>query len=112
MLKLSSRIKLVAALAIGVCSLTMLASAGDVKKGKGKQGTQGTQVVPRTTAPTLTPASTPPGNHYGWQKGRGNPHRTVTASPTPGTTDVSPTPTPSATASPTASPTATPTPTP
>jgi hypothetical protein len=56
---------------------------------------------------------TPPGHHYGWEKGKHNPHRMIAASPTPSAT-VSPTgtPTPSGSVTPTPSGSVTPSPSP
>ena len=51
------------------------------------------------TAPTSKTSSTPRGHHYGWQKGRHNPHKT-SASPSPSASpSASMTASPSATAS-------------
>jgi len=51
--------------------------------------------------PGESPKGTPPGHHYGWEKGKHNPHREASVSPSPSA---------SASASATASATATPTP--
>src|SRR5262245_58983118 len=104
-MQLSSRLKMGAAVGIGIVSLSRYAVAGD----KGHKNGHGHN----STAPSADPKPTPPGHHYGWEKGRHNPHRSAEPTPTPGT-DVSPTPTPSGTAtpSPTVDPSATPSPTP
>lgn len=105
-MKLPTRLKTGAAVGIGIVSLSLYAVAGDHgnKNGNGHH----------STTPGADPKPTPPGNHYGWEKGRHNPHHSADASPTPGT-DVSPTPTPpfgTPTPTPPVEPSATPTPTP
>src|SRR6476469_2755796 len=104
-MKLLSRLKMGATLGIGIFSLSLYAVAGDHghKNGHGHN----------STTPGADPKPTPPGNHYGWDRGRHNPHHSADPAPTPGT-DVSPTPTPSgsATPSPTVEPSASPSATP
>jgi len=56
--------------------------------------------------PDESPKGTPPGHHYGWEKGKHNPHREASVSPSPSASasasaTASATSTPAATASPT-----------
>jgi hypothetical protein len=111
MLKSSTTTKWVVAITAGTLSFSYV-MAGDHKNksGKKEQGNRGRHGE-HHASPTLPDGArpTPPGHHYGWERGRYNPHRSTTATPTPG---VNPTPTPEVTATPTPTPTATPTPTP
>ena len=93
-----------AAVAILGVALTVAAHAQDTQRGHGRGRGPGSDF------PGLTPSATPPGNHFGWERGRHNPHKS-TPTPTPAPTATPTTPTPTATpdnTTPTPTPTATP----
>jgi len=73
-MRLSSTLKMGATLGIGIFSLSLYAVAGD----HGHKNGHGHKI----TTPNAEPKATPPGNHFGWERGRHNPHR-ATPSPTP-----------------------------
>ena len=92
-----------AAVALLGVALTVAAHAQDLQRGGHGHGRG-------RPFPGSTPDSTPPGNHFGWERGRGNPHKS-TPTPTPAPTATPTTPTPTATpdnTTPTPTPTATP----
>jgi hypothetical protein len=91
-MKLTSQTKLGLAVGAGFLALSIFAMAQHPAKHSGTPG--------------QPPFGTPPGHHYGWEKGKHNPHK-ATPTPTP-TPTVAPTPTPTPTVAPTATPTATP----
>jgi hypothetical protein len=96
-MKLTSQTKLGLAVGAGFLALSIYAMAqhparhdGSPRHGARHSGTPG-----------QPPFGTPPGHHYGWQKGKHNPHKTTptptataTPTPTPGTPTPTPTPTP------------------
>lgn len=58
-------------LTIAVAISCVLMSIGAIAKPQGK----GIGFGPNNNPAKVTPKPTPPGHHYGWQKGKHNPHR-------------------------------------
>jgi hypothetical protein len=67
MMKLANRTKLALAILAGFLLLSMHVMAQPHGRGIG--------FGPNKNPARVTPKPTPPGHHYGWQKGKHNPHR-------------------------------------
>ena len=66
-MKLANRTKLALAIVAGFLLLSMHVMAQPHGRGIG--------LGPNKNPARVTPKPTPPGHHYGWQKGKHNPHR-------------------------------------
>ena len=58
-------------LGIAIVMSCLMVSVGAIAKPNGK----GIGFGPNNNSARVTPKPTPPGHHYGWQKGKHNPHR-------------------------------------
>ncbi|MEP6937783.1 MAG: hypothetical protein ABI871_06915 [Chthoniobacterales bacterium] len=93
-MKLSTRLKLGMTVGVAIFSLSAYVMAGD----HGQSGQHGHRGEQGRAQQGVSPTATPPGHHYGWEKGKHNPHRSPGVSPSP--TGIEPTE-PAATPSPT-----------
>jgi hypothetical protein len=74
-MKVATKAKLMFTVMLGLLSMSMyvVAKPGG-GKGIGFGKGNGIGFGPHNNPARLTPKPTPPGNHFGWQKGKHNPH--------------------------------------